>query len=233
MPKLISSLLLPLFSPFIFYPVFKDNGNHVGDLAFIYLQFGVLRFNCITVSLKDLHSDGHATHSKGRRESRWKFVCKLCHFKWWQYRDVPSCRRSQILSVVCIQNPRNETTHHLGKLRLTRYNSCWETQRRHTLTRIQRFLDLFVGCVGSFKKQDWGETSMLFINPRTATCVWAVGFRQWWCPPPGLKTMTHALALQSILSHCLDSSSVCAAVCVCESFTLVLDTHRFVVGVGS
>lgn len=82
MPKLISSLLLPLFSPFIFYPVFKDNGNHVGDLAFIYLQFGVLRFNCITVSLKDLHSDGHATHSKGRRESRWKFICKFCHFKW-------------------------------------------------------------------------------------------------------------------------------------------------------
>lgn len=45
--------------------------------------------------------------------------------------------------------------------------------------------------------------------------------------------MTHALALQSILSHCLDSSSVCAAVCVCESFMLVLDTHRFIVGVGS
>lgn len=72
---------------------------------------------------------------------------------------------------------------------------------------------------------------MLFINPRTATCVSAVGFRQRWCPPPGLKTMTHALALRSILSHCLDSSSVCAA--VCGSFTLVLDAHHFVVGVGS
>lgn len=64
-------------------------------------------------------------------------------------------------------------------------------------------------------------------------CVSCVGFRQWWCRLPGLKTMTHALALQSILSHCLDSSSVCAAVCVCESFMLVLDTHRFIVGVGS